>query len=375
MALTGRPDGPPLGPPPGLVPGLDAVAERLERHTTTLGSPVVMDPLAVLVERASAQGLTRGGTTSCGGSTRLLPTADGWIAVALARPDDVELLPAWLGIAPPPDDVWAAVARAVAPRTAPEVVAQGRLLGLPVARLPEPTQPPEPPEPATPRTRKRVRGVAGSGGWVSSGGWVGSGKGVTAMRDVVVVDLSSLWAGPLCGALLVEAGAHVLKVESAGRPDGARLGSPAFFDRLNGAKQSVLLDLPSADGVAELRRLISTADVVIEASRPRALQQMGIDAQELMAGEDGPRVWASITAHGRTGERGSWVGFGDDAAVAGGLVVSDGEGPCFCADAVADPITGMVAAAAIAEALTTDERALLDLPLSATAARFTGRER
>jgi crotonobetainyl-CoA:carnitine CoA-transferase CaiB-like acyl-CoA transferase len=192
------------------------------------------------------------------------------------------------------------------------------------------------------------------------------------MRDVVVVDLSSLWAGPLCGALLAEAGARVLKVESATRPDGARLGSPAFFERLNASKQSVVLDLPGPDGVADLRRLISTADVVIEASRPRALQQMGIDALELLAGDEGPRVWASITGHGRTGERGTWVGFGDDAAVAGGLVVWDDEGPCFCADAVADPITGIVAAAAIAEALTADARVLLDLPLSTTAARFAG---
>jgi hypothetical protein len=66
------------------------------------------------------------------------------------------------------------------------------------------------------------------------------------------------------------------------------------------------------------------------------------------------------------------VAFGDDAAVAGGLVCWDGEGPCFCADAVADPTSGLVAAAAILDALAVGGRWLLDVSMAAVAARLSG---
>jgi crotonobetainyl-CoA:carnitine CoA-transferase CaiB-like acyl-CoA transferase len=193
----------------------------------------------------------------------------------------------------------------------------------------------------------------------------------TDSRKIVVVELGSLWAGPLCGSLLAAAGADVIKVESTGRPDGARSGPSAFFDLLNGGKRSVALDLATADGARALRALLAGADVVIEASRPRALEQLGIDAPALVAG-DGPRAWVSITGHGRTGSAREWVAFGDDAAVAGGLVAWDDAGPVFCADAVADPTTGVVAAVAALEALAAGGRHLLDVPLAAVAAHLAG---
>lgn len=85
----------------------------------------------------------------------------------------------------------------------------------------------------------------------------------------------------------------------------------------------------------------------------------------------GPRVWVSITGHGREAapER---VGFGDDAAVAGGLVVDDGEGPCFVADAIADPLTGVAAAVAVARCLAEGGRWLVDASLAGVAASVAG---
>jgi crotonobetainyl-CoA:carnitine CoA-transferase CaiB-like acyl-CoA transferase len=181
-------------------------------------------------------------------------------------------------------------------------------------------------------------------------------------RPPLVVDLSSLWAGPLCGRILLERGARVVKVESPSRPDGARSGDPVFFEGLNGAKEQVTLPLDST----ELRRLLLDADVVIEGSRPRALEQVGIDAASLVA--SGPRVWLSITAHGRSGPARDWVGFGDDAAVAGGLVAWDDVGPCFLADAVADPLTGMAGAVAVSSLLEEGGRWLVDCNLAGVAA-------
>jgi crotonobetainyl-CoA:carnitine CoA-transferase CaiB-like acyl-CoA transferase len=83
-------------------------------------------------------------------------------------------------------------------------------------------------------------------------------------------------------------------------------------------------------------------------------------------------VWVSITGHGRTGPARDRVGFGDDAAVAGGLVCRQDGRPVFCADAIADPTSGMVAAAAVLDALATGGRWLLDVAMSGVAAHLAG---
>ena len=90
-----------------------------------------------------------------------------------------------------------------------------------------------------------------------------------------------------------------MKVESVHRPDGARRGPPAFYARLHGGHESVVLDFRSPAGRHDLEQLLGSADVVIEASRPRALEQLGIDAAAIVAA--GPDVWVSITGHGRHG--------------------------------------------------------------------------
>jgi crotonobetainyl-CoA:carnitine CoA-transferase CaiB-like acyl-CoA transferase len=192
-----------------------------------------------------------------------------------------------------------------------------------------------------------------------------------SLDELLVVDLSALWAGPLCGQLLQQGGARVVKVESTTRPDGARLGPPAFFDLLHAGQECVGLDFRSTAGRAKLRRLLMRADVVIEASRPRALDQLGVGAEDILA-PDGPRVWVSITGFGRSASGARRVAFGDDAAVAGGLVVWDGDAPCFCADAIADPATGLLAATAVLIALGRGGRWLLDIALSGVAAFLAG---
>ena len=335
MFLTGPPDSPGLGPPAPLVPRLAALAERVERGAVAVGGVLRLDPFERLTERAGALGLSRRGRTSCGGATRLLRTADGWIALSLARPEDVDLVPAWLES--DGDDVaWDAIARSVSSRPGRELVRRGVLVGLPIADAP-----------GGPRAerRRRPRRLPSRACRAIPRRSTVRPPGHRAVEDTVVVDLSSLWAGPLCGALLAECGFRVVKVESTRRPDGARGGSPAFFDRMNGQKRSVALDLRTPDGTRVLQRLLDHADVVIEASRPRALAQLGIDPLQLVA--SGPRVWVSITGHGYRGESGLRTGFGDDAAVAGGLVVWEGQDPYFCCDAVADPISGLTAAAAV----------------------------
>jgi crotonobetainyl-CoA:carnitine CoA-transferase CaiB-like acyl-CoA transferase len=171
----------------------------------------------------------------------------------------------------------------------------------------------------------------------------------------------------LVARILRSAGARILKVEFSSRPDGAR-ATPEFFDALH-ADDDVQLELgvTTDGGRAELRELIEQADVVIEASRPRALNQLGVGPDQV--GRRAGRVWLSITGYGRRGPGAHWVAFGDDAAVAGGLVETDEDGdPVFCADAVADPVTGLFGAAAVLASLEAGGGHLIDLSLAGSAA-------
>jgi hypothetical protein len=347
MALSGPADGPPRlapGPLASCARGAAAALAALDEggHWGDLDAP------ALLGERAAIFGLERHGTTSPGGSCRLLRAADGWIALNLARPDDHSLLPAWLGDGVA-DDPWAFVEERIAGRPAAEVIERGRLLGLPVAFAAEP--------PRTPPPWFRV-----------------AASGPRARRDAaerpLVVDLSSLWAGPLCTQLISRAGARVVKVESLRRPDGARAGATAFFDLLNAGKASVALDFGKASGRATLRALVERADIVVESARPRALEQLGIIASELVARRPG-LSWISITGYGRSEPNANWVAFGDDAAVAAGLAAATGDPagpPLFCGDAIADPLTGLHAALAARAAFLGGGGKLIDLSLRDVAA-------
>lgn len=338
MALTGDPRGAPLVAP-------DGVVERIE----ALGTSAGVDALGLLGERAAIAGFGRRGSVSCGGASRMLDTADGWVAVTLARPDDIELVPAWLELDGLPSDPWSAVDAAAAQRDAHALVERGRLLGLPVAVVGEVAPPPQPVHATCIERGRRRRD-----------------------RPPIVADLSSLWAGPLCARILREAGARVIKVESVRRPDGARNGPPAFFDLLHAGHEAVAVDFASEAGRADLRALLLASDVVIEGSRPRALEQLGIDARELLA--SGPSVWVSITGYGHAPDLRDRVAFGDDAAAAGGLVACvDGDRrPRFVADAVADPLTGVAAAGAVQRALHDGGAWLLDVAMASVASWVAG---
>lgn len=306
---------------------------------------VDVDAAGLLAGRAAMLGRTRGGHTSVGGASRLFRARDGWCALTLSRADDVAAVPA-LVEAPDSDtdtpaDPWPAVLDWAAVRGADEVVERARLLGLPAAVLgasraaatvERRTAPPVAP-----------RGAAG----------------------LLVVDMSSLWAGPLCGQLLAQAGATVVKVESPTRPDGTRAGPPAFFDWMNYGKLCYAADF---NDTAALRGLLEVADVVIESARPAALRRRGLSHVDVVARPG--RVWLRITGHGTDGESANWVAFGDDAAVAGGLVGTDGAGPVFCADAVADPLTGLQSALAVTEALARGGGVVVDMALAGVAARY-----
>jgi crotonobetainyl-CoA:carnitine CoA-transferase CaiB-like acyl-CoA transferase len=315
MAVTGRPDGPGLVAPVALTAAADGALAAL--RAIAPGAKLPENGALLLGERARILRLTRQGAVSANGSCRLLSTSDGRIALNLARPDDWAALPALFGAAAAD---WPAAGRLAAIFPTAALLEQGRLLGLAIT-LDEARPPPLAAfcaeQLAVPRPRAGIP---------------------------LVVDFSSLWAGPLAGSLLAAAGAKVVKVESIGRPDGARGGSEEFYNLLNVGKASVALDFNAAADVQMLQRLVAAADIIIESTRPRALAELGLDAAaEVRRGA----TWLSITAHGRGGGAENWIGFGDDAAVAGGLTAAmrvAWGAALFAGDAIADPLTGITAA-------------------------------
>jgi crotonobetainyl-CoA:carnitine CoA-transferase CaiB-like acyl-CoA transferase len=323
VALTGRADGPPLVPPGRAA----SVAGELAAEFAALTGVRINGP-RLLSERAAFTGHRRRGAVSAGGACRLLPTADGWAAVSCARPDDPALLGALIS-QDVGDDPWPALIRWLTEHTGAELAERAALLGVaaaPVSRLdavPAPAAAPTsvpavvPPVPAAPRP----------------------------LAGALVADFSALWAGPLCAHLLGLAGARVVKVETPWRPDGARRGDAGFYDLLHAGHRSVVLDPQTSAGRDAMAALADAADIVIEASRPRALARFGLDADAAAARGT---TWVSITAYGRAADR---VGFGDDVAAGSGLVAMDGDGqPLFCGDAIADPLTGLTAAVQAARA-------------------------
>jgi len=346
VSLTGYPDSPMQGPAaiPSAARGvLDAL--KLLVNSARLTD---LDGAALLSERAALLQISRRGPISANGSCHLLQASDGWIALNLAREDDWGLIPAWLEL---PDQAvsWERLAGPVAARPVSLLLERGRLMGLPVAPA------------ATPADQCDA--------WFSLSART-PGVQHTSPRPVVL-DLSSLWAGPLCTHLLSLSGARVIKVECEHRPDGARRGNAKFYDLLNAGKESVVLDFSSDSGRRQLRSLLLKADIVVEGSRPRALRQLGIDARELLKAKPG-LTWVSITGYGRGDPGNLWVAFGDDAAAAAGVAMATASPPLFCGDALADPLTGMHAALAAMAFWQGGGGVLLDLSLHNVTAHCLG---
>jgi hypothetical protein len=322
MALTGYADSAGQMCPSPLAACVDGALLALRSLVPEAGS-IEWPDCRLLGERAAVSGLWRAGDRSPGGACRLLPTADDWLAVSLAREQDWDLLPAWLDL--PPVEDWPAVAAALRREPVRQLLERGRLLGLALGMAE-----------GLPQTRP----------WYRIEHDQRRRAAPNPDHRPLVVDFSSLWAGPLCSHLLSTLGAQVVKVESRRRPDGARSGPQPFNDLMNAGKASVAVDLTDSCDRDRLRRLLLQADIVIEASRPRALRQLGFDAEEIIDANPG-LTWIGISGHGRAEPAANWIAYGDDAGVDAGLAslmrLATGR-MMFCGDAIADPLAGVHAA-------------------------------
>lgn len=182
------------------------------------------------------------------------------------------------------------------------------------------------------------------------------------LSGLLVVDLSQFLSGPYCSLRLMDLGARVIKIE---RPDGGDLsrrlylsdteigGDSTIFHAINRAKESLAIDLKNTDDLAALRKLLESADVVIQNFRPGVIERLGLDYPKVRA--INPRiVFCSISGYGNEGP---WVSRpGQDllAQSRSGVMWlngDEGQGPVPFGLAIGDMLAGAAAAQGILAAL------------------------
>jgi crotonobetainyl-CoA:carnitine CoA-transferase CaiB-like acyl-CoA transferase len=176
-----------------------------------------------------------------------------------------------------------------------------------------------------------------------------------ALDGVRVVDLSSLFVGPICSMMLAELGADVIKIERpAGDitrhllPQGHPLMGPLFL-AVNSGKRSVVLDLGDERGRAVLHRLIATADVLIHNALPETAAKLGIDLATVRRISDDV-VYCTITGYGEGGPYAGKPAYDDVIQAEVGLAALQGAGsgePAYVRSIIADKISGMMGGYAV----------------------------
>jgi crotonobetainyl-CoA:carnitine CoA-transferase CaiB-like acyl-CoA transferase len=169
------------------------------------------------------------------------------------------------------------------------------------------------------------------------------------LKDVKVIDLSHIMAGPACSMLLADMGADVIKVERM--PDGddsRRMVPPAIADQsaafliMNRNKRGIALDLRTEGGRNVLSRLLKNADVLIENFRRGTMERMGLGYDALHA-LNPKLIYCSISGFGRTGPYADRGGFDLVAQGMSGLMSITGEGPGHPPVKVGAPVTDITA--------------------------------
>lgn len=192
-----------------------------------------------------------------------------------------------------------------------------------------------------------------------------------AMRPldgIRVLDLTNVLAGPFCCHQLVHFGAEVIKVEATGRGDLARnLGADAALNKAgmgvsflaqNAGKKSVTINLKHPEGKALLKRLVRTADVLVENFRPGVMERLGV-SYEVLKAENPHLIYCAISGFGQDGPWKDRPAYDQIIQGASGVMSITGDkdsAPLRAGYPLADTVGGLTAAMAIASALNAPER-------------------
>ncbi|CAN5439875.1 CoA transferase [soil metagenome] len=170
-----------------------------------------------------------------------------------------------------------------------------------------------------------------------------------ALAGVRIVEMGQLIAGPFAGKTFGDFGADVVKIESPGSGDPLRNwrmlkdGTSVWWQVQSRNKQSIALDLRSAEGQDIARRLIAEADVLIENFRPGTLEEWGLDYASLSAQNPG-LVMLRISGYGQTGPYRDLPGFGVIGEAMGGLrhlTGEPGQVPVRCGISIGDTLAAL----------------------------------
>ena len=178
------------------------------------------------------------------------------------------------------------------------------------------------------------------------------------LQGVRVVDLTRILSGPFCALLLADMGAEVIKVEPPGgdplRAQGVIVeGLSWYFAAFNRNKRSIVLNLRRAAGQEALRRLIVTADVVVDNFRPGVMADLGLDWPRLSALRPGI-IHTSVTGFGECGPSATRPAFDFIAQAMSGFMSCNGtmdSGPMRSGAPISDLVAGLYAALGTVAAL------------------------
>ena len=180
------------------------------------------------------------------------------------------------------------------------------------------------------------------------------------LQGVRVLDLSRVFAGPLCGMVLADFGAEVIKVEHPGRGDdtrdwGMRIGKTetTYYNSMNRNKRSITVDLQTPEGVKIIHSLLPQCDVVIQNFKTGGAEKLGLGYEQLKAIKP-DLIYCSVAGYDSSGPEAKRPGY--DLVIQGesGLMALNGEAntpPLKFGVAVVDLMTGMYAAQAVLAAL------------------------
>ncbi|MGG7466391.1 CaiB/BaiF CoA transferase family protein [Plantibacter sp. YIM 135347] len=179
------------------------------------------------------------------------------------------------------------------------------------------------------------------------------------LAGVRVLDISTLFAGPLAATFLGDYGADIVKVEHPTKPDASRGHGPSkngvnlWWKTLGRNKRTATLNLGEPEGAELLLRLVRDADVLIENFRPGTLERWGLGPEQLL--EANPAlVIARVTAFGQVGPYSGRPGFGSLAEAMSGFAALTGQPdgpPTLPPFGLADGIAALSTAFAVMVAL------------------------